>query len=84
MMTILVILTWVCIALGFFVNPAFFLLGVIIFLLVAVWWTVLALKQKMDWKTIFIVWAIPIILFLAFGFAVMFFPPLSGEKMTDD
>ena len=56
MMTILVVLTWVCIALGFFVNPAFFLLGVIIFLIVAVWWTVLALKQKMDWKTIFIVW----------------------------
>jgi len=84
MMTILVVLTWVCIALGFFVNPAFFLLGVIIFLIVAVWWTVLALKQKMDWKTIFIVWSIPIILFLAFGFAIMYLPLLPEERKTDD
>jgi len=83
-MELLAFSTWICIALGFFVDPTFFLLGAIIFLIVAIWWTTLAVIQGDNWKNIFITWAVPLILFLAFGFAFMYLPDLPNERGTSE
>jgi hypothetical protein len=75
----LAIATWVCLALGFLVDPTFFLLGLVAFIGAAGWWTSLALQENVDAKTIAITWGVPVILFLAFGFAFMYLPQLPSE-----
>ena len=75
----LAIATWVCLALGFLVDPTFFLLGLVAFISAAGWWTSLAVNEGVDWKTIAITWGVPTILFLGFGFAFMYLPQLPSE-----
>ena len=80
----LAIATWVCLGLGFLIDPTFFLLGAIAFLGAASWWTALAVQENVDVKTIFIVWGVPIILLLVFGFAFMWLPQLPSEREEDE
>ena len=70
----LAITTWVALILGFAVNPAFFLLGMIAFLGAAGLWTVETIKNKVSIWTIVWVWAIPVVLITFFGWAIMILP----------
>ena len=71
--------TWIAIALGFFVNPAFFLLGLLLFVVAAGAWTGYAIQEKVHWQTIALVWLVPIGMITFLGFALMFLPQLPSE-----
>ena len=66
-----VISTWVFAGLGFFINPAFFLVGMLMFLIVASYWTVRALYEGMGVLNVIGAWAIPVLMVMFLGFAVM-------------
>lgn len=82
-MRIGVIVTWICIGLGFFADSTFFLVGMAVFLSVAIMWTIMAVQDGVSFQTFLIVWGIPIVMIVFLGFAVMWLPELPREK-TDE
>jgi type II secretory pathway component PulF len=79
-MSYMALATWICIALGFFVSPIWFLVGLCIFGILAIVWTTYAVKEDVSLQTIALVWGIPIVMFLFLGFAIMWLPELPSEK----
>lgn len=76
--------TWICLALGFTIDPTFFLIGAALFLVAATIWTVTAVQVgTVNWATIITVWALPIVLFSFFGFAFMYMPAIEGSTARD-
>ena len=78
-MNYLAIGTWICIGLGFLVNPIFFIIGLVLFVIVATMWTFQAIQARTPFLTIVGVWAIPIFCALIFGFAFMYLPSTTNE-----
>jgi nucleoside recognition membrane protein YjiH len=72
--------TWIAIALGFLVNPMFFVIGLALFVVAAIMWTAQAFEQGVNPHQILTVWAIPLGMMFVLGFAVMFLPTLPSEK----
>jgi len=76
----LVASTWVFILMGF-LNPVFFLMGVGAFLIAMVIWTWKAIEQKVDYRTILLVWGAPIVMIMFLGVGVTYLFELPDEEL---
>ena len=75
----LVISTWVFIILGF-INPVFFLIGIVAFLIAMCIWTYKAIDQRVDAITITLIWFVPVVMITFLGFGGTILPTLPEER----
>ena len=79
-----VLSTWLFLGLGFLIDPSFFALGFMVFVVVGILWTVQAIRDKVPLHTFLWVWGLPIVMISVLGFAVMWLPELPSENKEEE